>query len=212
MPYKRGKVFTISMNEDDKLLLETLAKRHKLPMKEIVGYLVGLCDKYNLMAGDWQARLEGVDQEVNRYAGLQGACGNMTFAKEDHICVRAVLGKPPSIKKLSDDIEEALKICAICEEDTRKKLDRDLTLERVHELEAQLNAKASEKFKVPNCNYGAQLADNGSSFVGCRLNPGKTVDVKNYCKKRLSGKPCSSYTEILIAVGKGETPDPELMK
>ena len=36
MPYTRGKVFTISMSEDDKLLLETLAKRHKLPMKEIV--------------------------------------------------------------------------------------------------------------------------------------------------------------------------------
>ena len=201
MPYKRGKVHKVELKAEDKAILEKLAMRHKLSMKEIAGYLIVLCDKYDLMEGDWQARLKGEEEDRDRYTGLEGACGNMTFAKEDYICVRAVLGKPPSIKKLSDTIDEALGICAICEEDTRKKLDRDLTLERVHELETQLEVRASEKFKVPNCNYGAHLADNGSSFQGCRLNPGKTVDVQNYCKKRLSGKPCSSYTEILIAVG-----------
>lgn len=202
MPYKRGKVFSCSMTEAEKLLLETLAKRHKIPQKVIVGTLIRMCDKYNLMAGDWQARIVAEDQERDRYAGLQGACGNMTFAKEEYICVRAVLGKPPSIKRLSNNIDEAHKICAICEEDTRKKLDRDLTLERVKQLEAQLDAKTSEKFKVPVCNYGAHLAADGISFDACRLNPGKSVSIESYCKVRMNGKNCASYFERLIGVGK----------
>ena len=212
MPYKRGKTFDVKLDEDDKLLLETLAKRHKLPQKFIVGHLIALCDKYNLMAGDWQDRLEGEDQARQRYTKLDNACGNMTFAKEDYICVRAVLGKPPSIKKLSDTIEEALDICAICEEDTRKKLDRDLTLERVKELENKLKVRNSEKFKVPVCRYDGFLSADGLSFEGCRLYRGKTLSIEKFCKVRMNGRSCDGYVERTIAVGDGETPDPELMK
>ena len=200
--YKRGKVFAVTLDEADKLLLEKLSKRHKLSQKEIVGYLVGLDDKYNLMSGDWRARLGGDDQERDRYAGLKNSCANMTFAKKNYICVRANLGKPPTIKALSEDLDEAHKICAICEEDTRKKLDRNDTLERVHELEAQLNQKSSEKFKVPVCNYGGILAGDGVSFEGCRLYPGKTLSIEKFCKLRKNGKPCNSYVERLIGVGK----------
>ena len=98
--------------------------------------------------------------------------------------------------------DEALDICAICEEDTRKKLDRNLTLERVKVLEAQLQAKTSEKYKVPVCNYGAHLGADGLTFEGCRLNHGKPVNIESYCKKRMNGSPCSSYVERTIAVGK----------
>ena len=202
MPYKRGKVFAITLDEADKLVLEKLAKRHKLSQKEIVGYLIGLDDKYNLMSGDWQKRLTGDDEERDRYAGLEGSCANMTFAKKNYICVRANLGKPPTIKALSEDLDEAHKICGICEEDTRKKLDRNDTLERVHELEAQLKTQATEKFKVPVCNYGGILAGDGVSFKGCRLNPSKTLSIEDYCKVRINGKPCTSYIERVIGVGK----------
>jgi len=202
MPYERGKVFAITLDEADKLVLEKLAKRHKLSQKEIVGYLIGLDDKYNLMSGDWQARLEGEDEDRDRYAGLEGSCANMTFAKKNYICVRANLGKPPTIRALSEALDEALSICAICEEDTRKKLDRNETLERVHELESKLNVRSTEKFKVPVCNYGGTLAGDGVSFSACRLNPGKLTSIENYCKIRMNGKPCTSYIERLIGVGK----------
>ena len=85
---------------------------------------------------------------------------------------------------------------------TRKKLDRNETLERVHELEAKLNVRSTEKYKVPVCNYGGILAGDGVSFSACRLNPGKLASIENYCKVRMNGKPCASYIERLIGVGK----------
>ena len=202
MPYKRKKSFTISIDEPDKIELERQTKKHKLTQKFIIGYLIQLNGKHNLMSGDWKARLEDLDEDRDRYAGLQGSCANLTFAKKNYICVRANLGKPPTIRALSEDLDEAFSICAICEEDTRKKLDRNETLERVHELEAKLNVRSTEKFKVPVCNYGGTLAGDGVSFSACRLNPGKLTSIENYCKIRMNGKPCTSYIERLIGVGK----------
>lgn len=202
MPYTRKKTFNITLDEADKLLLETLAKRHKKDQKFIVGYLISLCDKYNLMAGDWQARLEGEGEDRDRYAGLEMSCKNMTFAKKNYICVRANLGKPPTIKALSEELNEAHKICAICEVDTEKKLEHDETLERVRVLEKQLSERSTEKFKVPTCTYGAYLDADGLSFNGCRLNPGKTVSAQEYCKVRMTGKPCNAFVERVVGVGK----------
>jgi len=198
----RKGTFSITLDEADKKKLEIFAKRRHVSMKEIVGFYIQLDTDYNLWSTDWKDKVKDAEEKRDRYAGLEGACGNMTFAKEDYICVRAVLGKPPSIKKLSPVLEEAYKICAICEEDTRKKLDRDLTLERVKELETKLQEKTSEKFKVPVCNYGAHLAADGISFDACRLNPGKNVSIESYCKVRMNGKPCNSYVERLIGIGK----------
>lgn len=211
MPYKRGKVFSISMNEDDKLLLETLAKRHKLPQKEIIGYLVGLCDKYNLMSGDWQARLEDLDEDLERTTRREGSCPALAYAEKSHWCLWGRDGKTPDKKKLAKDFGEALEMCAACKITLNIKLENESYQIKVQELEAKLNMKAKQKFKVPNCGYGARLIDE-HSFSGCRLNPGKLVDVKNYCKVRLSGKPCTEYHEILIGVGEGETADTDAMK
>ena len=209
MPYERGKVFSTVLDEDAKLELERLAKSTKKSQRIIASHAIMQVAPMRMLDRDWEARikeLEGVrakaDQEREQYAGLKNACANMTFAKKNYICVRANLGKPPTIKALSEDLDEANKICVICEEDTRKKLDRNLVLERVHELEAQLDAKTSEKFKVPICNYGAHLSTDGISFDACRLNPGKNVSIESYCKLRMNGKPCSSYVERLIGVGK----------
>ena len=202
MPYKRGKVFTISMNEDDKLLLETLSKRHKLPMNEIVGYLVGLCDKYNLMSGDWETRLLGDDKKREDYTRLEGSCPALTIADMDWKCIWGRDGKPPEIKKLSKDFDEALEICAACAKTLKIKLENESYQVRVQELEAKLNVRSTEKFKVPVCNYGGTLAGDGVSFSACRLNPGKLTSIENYCKVRMNGKPCTSYVERLIGVGK----------
>ena len=201
MPYKRKKTYTITLDEADKDKLETFSKRRKASMKEIVGFYIQLDTDYDLWSTDWKDKVKEADDRRARYTGLDGACGNMTFAKEDYICVRAVLGKPPSIKKLSDELEEALKICAICEEDTRKKLDRDLTLERVHELEVKLKERATEKFKIPQCNSGARLDNEGLAFEGCPRSIGKPVSIEGYCKKINGGRGCDWLKIRLIGVG-----------
>ena len=202
MPYKRKKTRSLTLDEADGNKLEAFSERRHVSMKEIVSFYIQLDTDYDLWSTDWKDKVKEAEEKRDRYAGLKDACGNMTFAKKDYICVRAVLGKPPSIKKLSPVIEEAHKICAICEEDTRKKLDRDLTLEKVHELEAQLDAKTNEKFKVPVCNYDGHLTADGLSFEGCRIYRGKTLSIEKFCKVRMEGRPFSGYVERVIGVGK----------
>jgi len=170
-------------------------------MKEIVGFYIQLDTDYDLWSTDWKDKVKESEDRRARYTGLDEACGNMTFAKEDYICVRAVLGKPPSIKKLSDELEEALKICVICEEDTRKKLDRDLTLEKVKFLEKQLQETAIKKFKIPQCNNGGRLDGDGLAFEGCPRSRGKPVSVEEYCKKLNNGLGCPMFKSRLVAVG-----------
>ena len=194
----RNKRWGVFLNvERDKKDLEYAAKKYHKTEGLIVGILIGqLKERGYLYETDTHAK------ENNVFKFLDGACKNMTYAKKNYICVRANLGKPPTIKALSDNEFESEKICKICEEDTRKKLDRNETLERVHELEAKLNVRSTEKFKVPVCNYGGTLAGDGVSFSACRLNPGKLTSIENYCKVRMNGKPCTSYVERLIGVGK----------
>jgi len=211
MSYKRGKVFSVTLNEEDKLMLETLAKRHKVNQKEIMGYLIELCDKHDLLAGDWKARLEDRDEDYESATLREGSCPALAYAENANWCVWGRDGKTPDKKRLAKDLYEALEICAACNKTLNIRLENESYQAKIQGLEAKLNLKAKQKFKVPNCNYGATLVDE-NSFRGCRLNPGKLVDIENYCKKRLNGKPCSSYTEILIGVGEGETPDTEKMK
>ena len=202
MPYTRKKTFNITLDEADKLLLETLTKRRKITQKELIGYYIQVDTEHDIYNANWKARLEGVKEDRNRYAGLEGSCTNMTFAKKNYICVRANLGKPPTIKALSEELDEAHKICGICEVDTSKKIEHDETLERVRVLEKQLSERSTEKYKVPTCTYGAYLDADGLSFNGCRLNPGKTVSAQEYCKVRMTGKPCNAFVERVVGVGK----------
>ena len=198
----RKNLFSITIDKDDKLELVTQTKRYGLSQKEIVGYLIQLNGKYNLMSGDWKARLEGVDQERNRYAGLQGSCPALTFADKSYVCLWGQDGKPPAKKNLSRDLDEALEMCAACKKTLNIKLENESYQVKVQELETKLKVQSAEKFKVPVCNYGGILAADGISFSACRLNPGKLASIENYCKVRMNGKPCTSYIERLIGVGK----------
>ena len=200
MPYKRKKTRSLTLDEADGNKLEAFSKRRHVSMKEIVGFYIQLDTDYDLWSTDWKDKVKEAEEKRDRYAGLKDACENMTFAKEDYICVRAVLGKPPSIKKLSPVIEEAYKICAICEEDTRKKLDRDLTLERVKVLEAKLKDRAGKKFKIPQCNNGGRLDGDGLAFEGCPRSPGKPVSVEGYCKKLNNGQGCAMFKSRIVGV------------
>lgn len=212
MSYKRGKVFSVTLNEKDKLILETLAKRHKLNQKEIMGYLIELCDKHDLMAGDWQARLDTDDEKRVDYTRLDDACPALTQADTDWKCVWGVNGKPPAIKKLSKDFDEALELCLACKKTLKIKLENESYQVRVQELEAKLAAKSTKKFRIPQCNNGGRLSKDSTAFEGCPRSPSKPVSIEAYCKKINSGTGCVWLKMHLIGVGSGDTTDTEKMK
>lgn len=201
MSYKRGKVFAVTLKEKDKLLLETLAKRHKLSQIEIAGYLIELCDKHDLLSGDWKARLEDLDLDREKVTRLEGSCPALTEADNKFKCVWGVDGKPPAIKVLSKDHFEALEMCAACKKTLEIKLENQSYQVKVQELEAKLKEKASKKFKIPQCNNGGRLDGDGLAFEGCPKSPGKVVSIEGYCKKLKNGAGCDWFKSRLVAVG-----------
>lgn len=198
----RKGLFSITIDEVSKGVLETLSKRYRLSQKMIIEYLIELCDKHNLMSGDWKARLEDLDLARERVTRLEGSCPALIKADNAFWCIWGVDGKPPAKKKLAKDYGDALEICRACKKTLQIKLENESYQVKVRELEEKLETQASEKFKVPVCTYGASLAADGVSMTGCRLNPGKLVSIEEYCKKRMNGKPCNSYVERVIGVGK----------
>ena len=200
MAYKRGKVFAVTLKEDDKLLLETLAKRYKLSQIEIAGYLIELCDKHDLLKGDWKARLEDLDLEREKVTRLEGSCPALIEADNFVWCVWGVDGKPPAKKKLAKDYGDALEMCLACKKTLKIKLENQSYQVKVQELEAKLKEKAGKKFKIPQCQSGARLDGDGLAFEGCPRSPGKVVSIEGYCKKLKNGAGCDWFKSRLVGV------------
>lgn len=201
MPYKRGKVFRVDLKETDKATLEKLAKRHKKDQKFIVGYLIDLCDKHDLLAGDWKARLEVLDEGRERVKRLKGSCPALTEADKKWKCVWGVDGKPPAIKTLSKDYFEAVEMCLACKKTLEIKLENESYQVKVQELEIKLKEQSTKKFKIPQCSRGARLDKDGLAFEGCERSPGAPVSIDGYCKKINKGAGCDWFKERLVAVG-----------
>lgn len=201
MSYTRGKVFNVSMNEADKLLLETLAKRHKLTQKVIVGTLVKMCDKYNLMAGEWESRLvadEEKEEKQGDYTRQDATCEAFVFGDKMHFCVWGQEGKPPLIKKLAKNEVEALDMCAKCVKTLELK-DKLVTLE--------MKLAKGMVYDIPSCKMGGQLSTDGKKLY-CK-DPKKAAqyrDVNKFCKVVNRGANCEYLTWTKIAV-KGKKPD-----
>ena len=206
-PYKRGKSFDVKLKEADKLLLETLSKRHKISQIEIAGYLIELCDKHDLLEGDWKARLEDLDLARERVTRLEGSCPALIYAENSHWCVWGRDGKTPEKKKLAKDLDEALEMCLACKKTLQIKLENESYQVKVQELEAKLAAKSTQKFRVPQCNNGGRLSKDSTAFEGCPRSPSKPVSIKEYCKKINDGQGCVWLKMHLIGVGEGELPE-----
>ena len=212
MPYNRPKTFDVKLTEPDKKLLETLSKRHHLSQKEIVGYLIDLCDKHDLLTGDWKGRLEDLDEDRERYTRLEGSCPALTYADHSHWCLWGQDGKPPAKKKLAKDLDEALEMCAACNKTLSIKLENESYQVKVQELEAKLAVKSTQKFRVPQCDNGGRLSKDSTAFEGCPRSRGKPVSITEYCKKINEGQGCIWLKMHLIGVGAGETTNPDDMK
>ncbi len=202
MPPKRKKTHTITLDEADKELLELQAKRHKKDQKFIVGYLIGLNEKYNFFgAEDWKDRLIADDEKREDYTLLDGSCPALIHADKVWKCLWGQDGKPPAIKTLAKDLEESLEMCASCSKTLKIKLENESYQVKVQELEAKLEEKATKKFKIPQCKNGGRLDGDGLAFEGCPRSRGKPVSVEEYCKKLNSGLGCPMFKSRLVAVG-----------
>ena len=201
MAYKRGKVFRVDLKEVDKAILEKLSKRHHLSMKEITGYLIELCDKHDLLEGDWKARLEDLDLARERVTRLEGSCPALIYAEKSHWCVWGRDGKTPEKKKLAKDLYESLEMCLACKKTLEIKLENESYQVKVQELETKLQEQSTKKFKIPQCNNGGRLDGDGLAFEGCPRSRGKPVSVEEYCKKLNNGLGCPMFKSRLIGVG-----------
>jgi len=197
----REKQHTINVKESDKMRIEKLSKRYKLSMSEITGYLYELCDNHDLLKGDWKARLDDLDDRRETYKGLDDACPALTFAKQHYLCVWGQDGKPPAIRQLARELDEALDVCVSCDKTLKIKMQNESYQAQVQALENQLREQSSKKFKVPNCKHGSILNEDATQFENCPRNYGKSVLIAGYCKKLNEGQGCYDYKEVIVGVG-----------
>lgn len=206
--YVRPKVHSVTIFSDvDKILIDLAQKRGE-PKRTIASMMITRGNEINILDEGYNERADAVREagkiqiQKNYYAGLERPCPGMFYADDAWKCLWAREGKPPQIKKLAKDLHDALNACKSCDK-TGKILKHNAELKnQITVLESRLEEKSNKTFKAPVCNYGATLSRDGLTFSGCRLSPGKLVSVMEYCKKRMSGRPCNSYSESIIGVGK----------
>lgn len=72
------------------------------------------------------------------------------------------------------------------------------------ELEVDLEARASEVYKIPKCNRGAILdhdKEDNMIFNGCPRHRGEPVSVDKFCRVYQRGLPCMMFAELTVGVG-----------
>lgn len=198
--YPRNKQFSVSVTGEHKEKLVKLAQSSKIDQKQIACYLIDLAEKYDLLKPGWEKRLQDVADQRARYDGLDTACPALGYAEKYYQCIWGQDGKPPKSKKLAREIDEAFEVCEKCKITLEIKMENESYQAKIRDLELLLQSKADETFKVPVCQFGAILQDDGQSFKGCRRSS-VDVSISSYCKVRKDGKPCDMYVERVIAVG-----------
>ena len=195
----RKKVFSITLDEPDKKILETLAMRRKVSMKDIVGYYIQIDNEYDLYSGDWKARLDVVDSETKIIKALEDKCPGLIQLNETFVCLWGQDNAPPKIKKLTpfeNQLEAACEGCTITKEIRNKIRDQESELRT---LRAAVDVGIVGK--IPQCKNGGRLKDDNKMWCP---NTG-TVKVK-HCMTLRGGQPCGHLDMIAMSI-KGELPD-----
>jgi len=171
---------------------------------------------YNLQDVGWEERikksiddLEAEKECENIYSSLDDSCSALAFGKDEEKknvwrCVWFREDGPPIIRKLGGTESLRNAACLACGktgEIITGLRDRDA---RIIELEKGLEAKSSERFKIPKCNSGAVLnhdKEDRMIFTNCPKNRSGPVSIKNYCRVLKNGLPCFMFAEITVGVG-----------
>lgn len=196
----RERQHKLNVDEETKERAIRISKRTQIPMIDTAGYLYEMCEKHDMTRPGWEDRMEKADQERERYTLLDGSCPALAFADKVWKCLWGQDGKPPAIKTLAKDINEAKKLCAACTKTLNIKLENESYQVKVQELEMKLQEQSTKKFKIPQCKNGARLDNDGLSFEGCPRSIGKPVSVEGYCKKINDGRGCDWFKSRLVGV------------
>lgn len=194
------KVIHVESDAKDKAI--KLSQKYKMSMKAVVSTIIDICDNYNLLEPGWQERLNAAAEagekqiDKNRYMGLDDTCPALGYVGEKWKCIWGRDQNTPIIKFLAEDLDDALTACARCNRTRDIKNQIDKLQKEVTDLRAE---KRAAVIKVPVCEYGAVLGDEGKTFSGCQRRKGQKVSIAGYCKVYRNGLPCQMYREKAIA-------------
>ena len=210
------KRISLKIGEDSNDKLIGLAQSSKLTKRFIMEFFIDLGHKYGFLKDGWEGRLrdalnlvdENRSQERarNKFAALDDACPalNHDEDKKDFVCVWARLNKPPIVKRLGKDYDEAEIICVACGR-TREILEGIAGYEdEIKTLRAEVGRGVV--VRIPSCMEGGRISDDGKKLYCARTTT--FVSVQNHCKVLRRGANCKSLRWTTLSV-KGEFAEPE---
>jgi hypothetical protein len=196
---------TLNLDIEDHARLMEYAQRKKLKMSVILAEFIEKGVEHDIYDPKWIEKLISAQKILNGFASMDKGCGALAFGKKKsgegvYRCVWYNPGKPPSIKILGETESLMKSACQSCDvtKDIREGLAQKDT--RIKELEAGLDARSREVYKIPLCRGGALLNDDATIFSSCRKSS-VPVSIEKYCKVLSSGLPCGLYAESVIGLG-----------
>lgn len=202
----KRKNFTVTMGQKFHEMLVKYAQGKGLKMRLIIETFIEMGIKYDVFDPDWTEKMLKAIENVNRYASLDQMCEGTAYGEDESgkgiwSCVWFRNGRPPQIRILgkTDSLKEGrCRACNKTEEIAMGFKERDL---RIRELETELGSKASAVWKIPICNRGAVLTQEGLAFRTCpERHHDKPVSIEKWCRVYEGGLPCVRFAELAVGV------------
>lgn len=197
----------VKIDEDAHAALLKYAQSKGIGMRLILSEFIFKGVKFDISEEDWIEKLKAQMRITTGYSSM-GDCDGLAFGENKdgdgvYTCVWYREGRPPQIRVLgkSEDLQKAR--CAACGRTEEIHLGFKERDTRIRELEEKIQMKARQTNKVPICNGGAILTQEGTAFRSCRKRPGQVVNIETFCRKlTASGTlPCALYAEVELAEG-----------
>lgn len=196
---------SIKIDSETHSELVTYCQSKKLKMRDVIAMFVEYGVQTDLYEEDWKEQAVRALNVTNVLADLGASChrrakGEDKSGSKVWSCVTYNENGPVKVRVLGNTEELMTGKCKACG------LDRDVRAglaqrdNKIMELETKIQMRAKTSRKVPVCNKGAILTQEGTAF---RLCPKSSVpvSVKTYCKVLSSGLPCALYAEVELTEG-----------
>ena len=195
---------SVKMDADSHADLVLYAQSKGLKINLILAEFIAKGVKHDIHDPEWIEKLLKAQRVIEGYARA-GLCEGFAPGKDKDgaelfSCVWYRKGRPPQIRILGiKTLQEGR--CAACGRTEKIALgfkERDM---RILELETELGSKASAVWKIPICNRGAVLTQEGLAFRNCPERPyDKPVNIQNWCRVYERGLPCVRFAELAVGV------------
>lgn len=206
-PHKKKRK-TLQLSPESHKLLADYAMMKGLKMSLILPMFIKKAVEHDIYDQNWIEKLKKAERVTEARASLEGAChrhatGENKEGVAEFSCVAYSEEGVVRIKKLGKTIEIRDAQCFACGLDKKYKAGILVKDKRIAELETSIQMKAKHRNKVPICNGGAILTNEGTAFRSCRKRPGHIMNIENECRKlSASGTlPCALFAEVELAEG-----------